>query len=89
MARISPELVAQIARLAKIKLSEGDVEKYSAQLGDILDYMDKLNELDIAGVEPFTHAVELDSVFREDDPALSNAPRTDGTYFIVPPVIGQ
>lgn len=96
MARIDPEHVRQIAHLAKIGLAEGDLEKYAAQLGDIIEYVEKLNELDLEGVEPFTHAVELNSVFREDEirpsvdrlDAVQNAPGNDGTFFIVPPVIG-
>jgi aspartyl-tRNA(Asn)/glutamyl-tRNA(Gln) amidotransferase subunit C len=64
-------------------------------LGDILAYMEKLNELDTSNVEPMMHALPMTNVFREDEvqpsldreAALMNAPKTDGEYFLVPRIL--
>ena len=94
---IDPKEVDYIARLAKLKLSEKERECFTHQLGEILDYMKKLNELDTKDVEPLSHVIDLKNVFREDEvqpslpkeEALRNAPETDQskTFFSVPRVI--
>lgn len=93
--KISPEEVAKVAALARLDLSEEKIEEFTGQLGDILDYMDKLGELDTEGVEPMFTPVEQVSVMREDkarkdykrEDILSNAPDTDGQFFIVPRIV--
>jgi aspartyl-tRNA(Asn)/glutamyl-tRNA(Gln) amidotransferase subunit C len=80
--KISLKEVQHIAHLARLELSEEELEKYSRQLSDILTYMDKLNELDTSNIEPTSHVIPLKNVFREDkaqitlsvDEALKNAP---------------
>lgn len=93
--KISPEEVAKVAALARLELSDEKIEEFTGQLGDILDYMDKLGELDTEGVEPMFTPVEQVSVMRDDkarkdysrEDVLSNAPETDGQFFIVPRIV--
>ena len=94
-AKIGPEQVRQVAHLARIKLSESEVEQFSEQLSDILTYVDQLNELDTSKVEPTTHPLRFSNVFRSDkvqpslssEQALANAPATNGQFFAVPKVL--
>jgi aspartyl-tRNA(Asn)/glutamyl-tRNA(Gln) amidotransferase subunit C len=93
---VSREEVRHIADLARLDFSEDGEEKMAEELGDILDYVDKLNELDTSGVPPMSHVLDVTDVSRPDevesridrDQALESAPDTDGTYFRVPKVIG-
>lgn len=95
MAKISKQDVEYVAGLAQLALDDETKEKLVKQLGDILAYMDKLNELDTSHVEPTMHAIAMTNVFREDevrpsldrDAALANAPKTDGEYFLVPKIL--
>jgi len=92
---ISKEQVKHIAKLARIKLKDEEVESYTKDLGSILNYIEKLNELDTSDVEPLTHPVENKNVFREDvleksvdrEDTLKNAPQKDDKFFKVPKVI--
>jgi len=94
---IDLETVRHIGRLSRIELTEDQARTFARQLGGILGYFDKLQELDTAGVEPMAHAVELHNVLAEDVPgesltpeqALANAPQRDGDFFKVPKVIGD
>ncbi len=89
--------VRHIAALARIGISESEIDVYAEQLSDIIDQFESLNELDTAGVEPTGHAGELRAVMREDDPAesltpgevLSNAPRREGEFFRVKAVLSE
>ena len=89
--------VEKIAELAQLKFSEEDLESFTSQMNEILNYMEKLNELDTENVEPLSHPVEQTNVFREDElkpsisteDALKNAPAKDEHYFKVPKVIGD
>ncbi|WP_018123122.1 Asp-tRNA(Asn)/Glu-tRNA(Gln) amidotransferase subunit GatC [Desulfovibrio oxyclinae] len=93
--KISPEEVAKVASLARLELGPEKIEEFTSQLGDILEHMDKLGELDTEGVEPMFSPVEQVSVTREDkvrkehtrEEVLSNAPETDGKFFIVPRIV--
>ena len=84
-----------MALLARLELSEDEEERMTGQMNGILEYMDKLNELDTRDVEPTTHAIQLHNVFRPDSvqdsldrkDSLANAPGTDGVNFVVPRVI--
>jgi aspartyl-tRNA(Asn)/glutamyl-tRNA(Gln) amidotransferase subunit C len=92
---ISREDVEQVARLARLALSEAEVERMREQLSGILAYIDTLRTLDTAGVEPTAHAVPLVNVMRDDDNtpclpqevALANAPDRSEAYFRVPRII--
>ena len=63
---ISREDVLHVSRLARLELSEAEIEKFTGQLGDILDYISKLNELDTEGVPPTAHVLDITNVFRND-----------------------
>lgn len=87
--------VRKVASLARLKVSDAEVESLLGDLTAILDYVDVLNEVDTQGVQPMVHAVELHNVLRTDElveslprsEALRNAPRTDGNHFLVPTII--
>jgi aspartyl-tRNA(Asn)/glutamyl-tRNA(Gln) amidotransferase subunit C len=89
--------VEKIAELARLKFSDEELESFTPQMNEILNYMEKLNELDTENVEPLSHPVEQTNVFREDslkpsitkEDALKNAPAKDENHFKVPKVIGD
>ncbi len=91
----SPEDVARIAKLARLSLSDDKLAAFAGQFNDILGYMEELGQADTAGVEPLYGPVEKASALREDEvrkdfdraEILANAPRTDGTFFIVPKIV--
>ncbi|MFQ6615701.1 MAG: Asp-tRNA(Asn)/Glu-tRNA(Gln) amidotransferase subunit GatC [Fidelibacterota bacterium] len=93
--KVTRKDVLRIASLANLKLTDKEVETYTAQFNEILTYMDQLNELDTDKVEPLSHVLDLVNVLREDvtgpslsrEEALSNAPESDGKFFIVPKVV--
>lgn len=95
MPKITRGDVEYVAGLARLVLDESAKEQLADQLGRILNYVAKLNELDTSDVEPMMHVLELTNVFREDvvqrsldrETALQNAPRTDGQYFLVPRIL--
>jgi len=94
---ISPEEVQKVALLARLLLSPEEVDRMTSQLGQILDYMALLREVDTDGVQPMAHAVEMANVFREDQAepslprelALANAPHRDEECYRVPAVLGE
>jgi len=63
---ISKEEVKHIAKLARLGLTEPEIEKFQKELSSILDYIEKLKEVDIKNVEPTSHALKIENVFRED-----------------------
>jgi aspartyl-tRNA(Asn)/glutamyl-tRNA(Gln) amidotransferase subunit C len=87
--------VEHVARLARLALSDAELEKMREQLNGILAYIEKLNALDTQGVEPTSHAVPMVNVMRDDeerpclprDEALANAPDRAGEFFRVPRII--
>ena len=87
--------VEHVARLARLALTDDEIERMREQLNGILSYIEKLNELDTDGVEPTSHAVPMLNVMREDEPgpclprdeALANAPDRAGEFFRVPRII--
>lgn len=93
--KISSREVEYVAHLARLQISEGEKDKFTSQLNDILLYIDKLNELDTKGVEPMSHAIGVTNAFREDnvldsigtENSLANAPDARGEFFRVPKVI--
>lgn len=93
--KISPKEVEYVAHLARLEITDSEKEKFTAQLNDILLYIDKLNELETKGVEPMSHAIAVTNAFREDkikesigtDNSLANAPDARGEFFRVPKVI--
>ena len=89
---ISREEVLHVARLARLALSEEELERFSEQLSAILEAVGKVAELDLSGVEPTAHPLDLVNVWAEDEPrpclsvdeALANAPDREGEHFRVP-----
>jgi aspartyl-tRNA(Asn)/glutamyl-tRNA(Gln) amidotransferase subunit C len=94
--KITVDQVRHVAKLARLALSEQQLHAFSDQLEPILDYVAKIGQVNVNGVEPMAHAVPLANVLREDavepslpvDKVLQNAPQTDGPFFRVPKVIG-
>jgi len=93
--KITREEVRRVAVLARLQLSPQEEETLTGQLDKILQYMEKLNKLDTANVEPLAHVVDIVNVFREDrvanqpstDALLANAPAREKDFFKVPKII--
>jgi len=92
---LSRDNVRKVAALARLKITESELDSLADDLRAIIGYVEVLNEVDTADVQPMVHAVELQNVLRPDvlvpslprDAALSNAPRTDNEFFLVPAII--
>lgn len=97
MPNIDEQQVRHIAHLSRLDLSDEEIAQYGRQLGEVLQYVEKLNEVDTEGVEPTAHAMPVSNVFRADVPgeslgvekALQNAPDKATPYFKVPKVLDQ
>ena len=93
--RSTHEQVRKVAKLARLDLTEAEIEEFTGQLGAILDYVEKMNELDTADVEPLAHCLPISNVFRADEvreslgteKTLANAPQRDGPFFKVPKIL--
>jgi len=91
---ISREEVLHVAKLARLALSEDEIERFRDQLSAILEAVGKVSELDLDGVPPTSHPLDLVNMLAEDEPApclaredaLANAPDPEGGFFGVPPV---
>ena len=92
----SPNLdVRDVARLARIELTDKETETFQSQLGDVLEYVEQLGRLDVAGVEPTAHATPVFNVFREDaarpgldrQAVLANAPHAANNLVVVTKVL--
>ena len=92
---ISDETIEYVGILAKLELSDEEKETAKKDMGRMLDYIDKLNELDTSGVEPMSHVFPMNNVFREDvvtngderDKILLNAPEQKDGAFKVPKTV--
>jgi aspartyl-tRNA(Asn)/glutamyl-tRNA(Gln) amidotransferase subunit C len=90
---ISREQVLHVAELARLALTDAEVERLGEQLNAILEAVSKVSELDLSGVEPTSHPLDLVNAWREDEPrpslsleaALANAPAEEDGHFRVPP----
>ena len=93
--KITREEVRNVAMLARLELSADEEAAFAADLDQILTYVEMLDELDTAAVEPTAHVVELETPYREDEVTnqpdaaalLAGAPARDGTYLKVPKII--
>jgi len=96
--KVSAKDVAYVAELAHLELTEAEGQRMQRDLNSILDYVDRLSELDTSAVEPMAQVARAGHAMREDilhglrkslphDVAIENAPETDGTFFKVPKVI--
>lgn len=94
---LSREEVEKVSLLARLRLSERELDLMTSQLGQIVEYVEQLSELDTDNVEPMAHAVAIQNVFAEDevaasldrDQALANAPKRDDECYRVPAVLGD
>lgn len=81
--------------LSRLELTDSEVKEFSDQLSAILEYVEKMNQLDTDNVEPLAHCLPIHNVFRQDavkeslgtDKAIANAPQRDGPFFKVPKII--
>jgi aspartyl-tRNA(Asn)/glutamyl-tRNA(Gln) amidotransferase subunit C len=93
--RIDAEQVRKVAKLARLELTDAEIDEFTGQLGAILTYVEKMNELDTAEVEPLAHCLPISNVLRADDEreslgvekTLANAPQRDGPFFKVPKIL--
>jgi aspartyl-tRNA(Asn)/glutamyl-tRNA(Gln) amidotransferase subunit C len=89
---IDRDQVLHVARLARLRLSDEEVERMSDELSSILEHVERIGELDLDGVEPTSHVVDVENVLRADEPrpslprdrALAPAPDATGDGFRVP-----
>jgi aspartyl-tRNA(Asn)/glutamyl-tRNA(Gln) amidotransferase subunit C len=89
---IDRDQVHHVARLARLRLTDAEVEKMTGELSSVLDHIEKIGELELADVAPTSHVVALENVLRPDEPrsslardvALAEAPDSDGAGFRVP-----
>jgi aspartyl-tRNA(Asn)/glutamyl-tRNA(Gln) amidotransferase subunit C len=89
---IDRDQVLHVAKLARLRLAEDEVDRMATELSTILEHVETMNELDLEGVEPTSHVVDLTNVLREDEPrpsldretALEQAPDTADGGFRVP-----
>ena len=87
--RITPEAVAKVAKLARLNLSETELDQATHQLSDMLDHFADIDSLDLDGVEPMTHPTPIANVMREvRDDVLAAAPAAEDGRFRVPPILG-
>ena len=93
--KLTRQDVQRIATLARLRLSVAEEDRLIEQLDKILQYMDKLNQLDTSHLEPLAHVVDIVNAFRDDkitnranaEALLANAPAKDGSFFQVPKII--
>lgn len=91
---ISTDDVKHVAKLARLELTEEEIDKYSKQLGSILKYVEQMNEVDTTGIEPMPHAIPVYNVMREDvvkyeqtkEEMMANAPFEEDGFFRVPKI---
>jgi aspartyl-tRNA(Asn)/glutamyl-tRNA(Gln) amidotransferase subunit C len=94
---ISRQDIEKVALLARLQLSEAELNTMTDQLAQIVGYVDQLAEVNTGGVEPMAHAIELKNIFAQDEvkpslpreEALANAPHHDERGYLVPAVLGE
>ena len=93
--KIDQTQVRKVAKLSRLDLTEDEIEEFTGQLSAILEYVEKMNELDTAGVEPLAHCLPVSNVLRDDsakeslgtEKVLANAPQRDDQFFKVPKIL--
>lgn len=93
--KITEAEVRNVAKLSRLELSEAEVAEFTGQLESILEYVDKLGELDTENVKPLAHCLAVSNRFRADEvkesagteKILANAPQRNDSYFIVPKIL--
>jgi aspartyl-tRNA(Asn)/glutamyl-tRNA(Gln) amidotransferase subunit C len=94
--KITKEEVLYVAQLARLDIEEASIDKFAEQIGNILEYVNQLRQVETAGIQPTSHAIALTNAFREDaeknhlprETALTNAPQQEQGSFVVPKVVG-
>ena len=97
MSEISAEQVAHLANLARIALTEEEIEHLTAELGQIMHAVEKVSEVATPDVPPTSHPIPMQNVFRDDvvgqtlttEQALAGAPESDGSRFVVSAILGE
>ncbi|MCH2595657.1 MAG: Asp-tRNA(Asn)/Glu-tRNA(Gln) amidotransferase subunit GatC [Pirellulales bacterium] len=93
---ITRAVVEKVSLLARLQLTDAELETMATELSQIVSYVDLLGEVDTEGVEPMAHAVEVNNVFATDEirpslpreQALASAPQSNQRGYLVPPVLG-
>lgn len=94
---LDADAVRHVAKLARLRLSQSDVERYGGQLNSILGHISKLNGVDVGDAEPMAHPLPMNNRLAEDVPTpamplehlLQNAPATEGRFLAVPKVLAD
>ncbi len=94
---LSRDQVKHIARLARVGIGEDEMDRFVGQLSEILDYFERLRQVDTEDVTPTAHTLPMHNVFRGDEPApcldpeaaLANAPQREGAFFRVRAVLDE
>ena len=95
--KIDKSQVKKVAKLARLELSEAEIEEFAGQLNAVIDYVERMNKLNTEGVEPMAHCLPVSNVFRDDiikeslgtEKTLANAPQSDGPFFKVPKILEE
>ena len=95
-ARLSTDIVSKVARLARIDLTDAELERATGQLGDMLDHFAEIDALDLSAVEPMNQPYPHVNVLRDDvvqqtldrDEVMEAAPKSEDGRFWVPPILG-
>lgn len=93
--KIDADQVRKVAKLGRLELTDEEVTEFTDQLGAILTYVEKMDELDTTDVEPLAHCLPISNVLREDrvapslgtEATVANAPERDGPFFKVPKIL--
>ena len=95
--KISREDVRKVALLSRLEVTDEEIDRFTGQLGAILEYASMIDKLDLSDVEPTSHVMPIKNVFREDiaknsipvEDVLKNAPESFGNYFCVPKIMDE
>lgn len=95
--KIDIEQVRQVAKLSRLDLNEAEIAQFTTQLGAILEYVEKINQLDTSKIEPLAHCLPISNCLRADEirpslgteKTLANAPDKDEQFFIVPKILEE
>ena len=93
--KLTRQEVQHLAQLARLRLTDDEEAQLTGELSRILEFMDKLNQLDTTAVEPLAHVIDIVNAFRDDEVTnqpspeaiLANAPATDQSFFQVPKIL--
>ena len=95
--KIDKSQVKKVAKLARLELSDAEIEEFAGQLSAIIDYVERMNTLNTEAIDPLAHCLPVSNVFREDvvkeslgtEKTLANSPQTDGAFFKVPKILEE